>query len=160
MEDNYTTVSVDDFFEVKTHRLTHQNALYCHRAFKKGENLISFLAEKTVTHPNYLTVQIGNQKHIHLRPSFLQFINHSCDPNIIFNTSSMQLGCLKDISIGEELCFFYPATEWEISQPFDCNCNSEKCLKRITGAAFMSPDILSRYTLTNFIQEQLKINTP
>ena len=41
---------------------------------------------------------------------------------MLFNTDSMTYECLKDIKAGDELRFFYPATEWEMAQPFSCIC--------------------------------------
>ena len=55
-------------------------------------------------------------------------VNHSCDPNVAFDVSSgdksnWRLKALKNISKGESLEFFYPSTEWSMTQPFDCLCN-------------------------------------
>ena len=61
-------------------------------------------------------------QHIELLPPYLMYTNHSCDPNIIFNTSSHDYEAIKDIQLGDELCFFYPSTEWEMNCPFDCLC--------------------------------------
>jgi hypothetical protein len=62
-------------------------------------------ASKIVDTPNYLTVQISETKHIHLSPEYLQYVNHCCEPNVLFNTTTMQLECISDIEAGEELRF-------------------------------------------------------
>jgi hypothetical protein len=67
----------------------------------------------------------------------------------------MQLESLNDIEAGEELCFFYPATEWKIAQTFQCHCGSSNCIGLIQGAADTSLDILIQYTLTDFIKNKL-----
>ncbi|MCJ1477547.1 hypothetical protein MMC13_006219 [Lambiella insularis] len=41
------------------------------------------------------------------------------------------------LTAGEELTFFYPSTEWEMAQPFDCRCGAKTCAKRISGASEM-----------------------
>ena len=105
--------------EVKQQLLNEQNGLFATTAFSKGDVIIDFGSSKIVDTPNYLTVQVGEDKHIHLSPEYLQYTNHSCEPNVLFNTSTMQLECLIDIAIGDELTFFYPATEWKISQTFN-----------------------------------------
>lgn len=81
--------------------------------------------------PNYLTVQLSPTEHILLAPAWLQNINHSCAPNVFFNTATMELECLKNVSRGEELTFFYPSTEWDMEAPFACLCGSSDCLKTI-----------------------------
>jgi SET domain-containing protein len=40
----------------------------------------------------------------------MQYINHSCDPNVAFDTTAFKLVALKDIKAGDELVFFYPST--------------------------------------------------
>ena len=68
----------------------------------------------------------------------------------------MQLECLTDVAIGDELTFFYPATEWEISQTFNCHCGRPTCVGLIQGAAELPTDILNRYKLTDFINAMAK----
>jgi len=109
-----------------------------------------------VTKPNYLSVQINDEQHIMLAPEFLQYINHSCDPNVFFDTANKVVVCLKKIEIGEPITFFYPSTEWSMSQSFDCFCSSEKCLQKIQGSAYLSPDILRKYKLSEHIQAKVE----
>jgi hypothetical protein len=52
--------------------------------------------------PNYLTVQIGENRHIRLDPEYLKNINHSCDPNVFFDTAAMEVVALQDIAAGQE----------------------------------------------------------
>lgn len=151
----YQNVSQHGFVEVKKNINTQQHGLFALRAYEKGDIIIAFDAAKIVDTPNYLTVQVSDTKHIHLSPEYLQYVNHCCAPNVIFNTSKMVLECIDDISIGEELCFFYPATEWEIAQTFQCLCGSSNCIGLIQGAANTSLDILKQYTLTDFIKNKL-----
>lgn len=138
--------------EVKQHLLTKQNGLFATAPFFKGDIITDFGSSKIVDTPNYLTIQIVEDKHIHLSPEYLQYTNHACEPNVLFNTSSMQLECLTDIAIGDELTFFYPATEWEISQSFNCHCGKPTCVGLIKGASELSVDVLRKYKLTDFIK--------
>lgn len=64
------------------------------------------------------SLQVDDHRHILLSPKYLESINHSCTPNVFFNTTTFQLECLRPISIGDELSFFYPSTEWEMDAPF------------------------------------------
>ena len=56
---------------------------------------------------------------------------------------------------GDELTFFYPSTEWDMSQPFDCLCKTERCQGRITGAKDMDGKVLAGYWLNKHIEELL-----
>jgi hypothetical protein len=117
--------------------------------------IAEFWAGTIAAEPTYLTVQVDEGKHITLQPEFLQYINHSCAPNVFFNTTTMQLVALKEISVDEEMTFFYPSTEWEMIQPFRCYCGSPSCLGEIKGAAYLSKNVVKQYRLTDFIQQQL-----
>jgi len=101
-------------------------------------------------------VQRGVGEHITLMPQFLQYINHSCNPNVFFDTSSMEVIALKDIEPNEEFSFFYPSTEIDMAQPFICFCGSKDCLQNIKGAKYIPGEILKKYRLTDFIQQQLQ----
>ncbi|MEJ7625601.1 MAG: SET domain-containing protein [Ferruginibacter sp.] len=151
-------ISNHEFSEIRQNIQTKQKALYAIKAFKKDEMISSFTAGEISKDPHYLTVQTGIQQHITLVPEFLQYINHSCQPNVFFNTTTMKLIALADITDNEELCFFYPSTEWEMAQPFYCYCSSKDCLQNIRGAKYLSPDHILKYTLTDFIRQELKLS--
>ena len=138
--------------------ISKHHSLHAAVGFQQGELIIAFHAGCKQSLPSYLTVQTDLHQHITLKPDFLQYVNHSCDPNVFFDTSNMQFRSLKNISPGEELCFFYPSTEWDMAQPFTCKCNTPNCLKEIKGAAFLPQEILLKYQLTDFIHRQLKIS--
>jgi SET domain len=133
-----------------------QNSLHSTKSFKKGEVICGFEAGTTQNYATYLTVQVSTDKHITLQPEFLQYINHSCEPTVFFDTTSMQLVALQDLNEGDEFTFFYPSTEWDMAQPFVCNCGSANCLQLINGASHLSLSTLNKYKLTNFIQQQLQ----
>jgi hypothetical protein len=152
---SYSIVSTHHFAEIREDAASLAKSLHSIIPFSKGDIICDFGAAAILKTPTYLTVQTGIEEHIHLKPEFLKFINHSCDPSVFFDTQSMQLVALKDIGPGDEFTFFYPSTEWDMAQPFDCLCGSKDCLKNISGAAYMSPGILENYRLTSFIRQQL-----
>jgi SET domain len=133
-----------------------QNSLHSAKLFKQGDVISKFSAGITQDYATYLTVQIAVDKHIILQPEFLQYINHSCSPTVFFDTATMQLIALQDLNEGDEFTFFYPSTEWEMAQPFVCNCGGKNCLQLINGASHLSQSTLNKYKLTNFIQQQLQ----
>ncbi len=135
---------------------TNQRSLHAAVSFSAGDVICSFNADITQTFATYLTVQTGADRHITLMPDFLQYINHSCAPTVFFDTTAMQLVCLQALQPGDEFTFFYPSTEWEMAQPFVCNCGNEGCLQLINGASNLSISTLSKYKLTDFIKQQVK----
>lgn len=149
-------ISNHGFAEISQNNQTNQKSLHATIPFKKGDVLRTFSAGEICKVPNYLTVQTGVDRHITLVPEFLQYINHSCDPNVFFDTTTMQVIALKNIEVNEEFTFFYPSTEWDMAQPFVCFCGSKKCLQNIKGAKYLSPEQVKKYTLTDFIRHMLE----
>lgn len=140
---------------VQKNATLQQQGLFSNGNYKADENIISFSAKEVLNTPNYLTVQVEENKHITLFPEYLEYINHSCSPNVFFNTTTLQLEALKNISIGDELTFFYPSTEWKMDQSFICSCGSQNCLHEIQGAFYISTEVLKKYKLTDFIVNKL-----
>ncbi len=152
--DGYGSISNHGIAEVRR-KSQQQHALFSRKEFSRGNIIADFSAGTISAEPTYLTIQLGKRKHITLQPDFLQYINHSCDPNVFFDTTAMRLVALKSISSNEELVFFYPSTEWKMDQAFHCFCGNANCLGEIRGAAFLSKQILKQYRLSDFIQQEL-----
>jgi hypothetical protein len=157
--DDYCYVSNHGIAEVRQKKINQQNALFSLKEFLPGDLIADFSAGAISAEPTYLTVQLGKRKHITLQPDFLQYINHSCDPNVFFDTTLMKLVALKTVSPNEELVFFYPSTEWKMDQGFHCFCGHSHCLGEIRGAAFIAKQILKQYRLSDFIQQELSKRT-
>lgn len=133
----------------------NQQALVAACNFSKGSVIEKFTSGVVQNFPTYLTVQIDENLHITLQPQHLQYINHSCKPNVFFNTDTFELIALDDIHTNDELTFFYPSTEWQMTQPFACNCGNDNCLHFIQGASFLSKEVLKNYKLTSFINNMI-----
>ncbi|HEY6064054.1 MAG TPA: SET domain-containing protein-lysine N-methyltransferase, partial [Chitinophagaceae bacterium] len=151
----YRTISNHVIAEMRRNLSNGQNALFALRSYQPGEIIADFSASTISAEPTYLTVQVGIRKHITLQPEFLQYINHSCDPNVFFDTTTMQVVALKRLKPEDEMTFFYPSTEWKMTQSFRCYCGSRHCLGEIRGAAFLTKEAQEKYRLTDFIQQQL-----
>lgn len=117
--------------------------------------LHTFGAREYVARPTYLSVQVDDSKHILLAPEFLQYINHSCEPNTFFDTKTEQVVALRSIAPNEEITFFYPSTEWSMTQPFTCFCGADNCLGQIQGAAHLNRKALAKYRFAEHIQRRL-----
>jgi hypothetical protein len=150
-------LSNHNIVEVVLNKKTNQKLLRSLVSFKKGDVITSFSASAVLEKPNHLTVQIDHNKHIELSPDFLQYTNHSCSPNVFYNTTTMKLIAIEEIKVGDEICFFYPSTEIDMAQPFICGCGSHCCLKEIKGAMHMDNELLKKYALTDFVKNQLSI---
>ena len=151
----YRLISDHGIAQVRQNLKNNQNALFAMQSLQPGDVIANFSAGTIAAEPTYLTVQVDLRKHITLQPEFLQYINHSCSPNVFFDTTSMELVALQEIKQGEEFTFFYPSTEWKMTQAFNCYCGSPNCIGQIKGAAFLTKSVWSRYRLTDFIQQQL-----
>ena len=152
---SYRLISDHHFAAVWQNILNDQKAFFAQRRYQPGEVLAPFSANETRREPSYLTVQVGDDQHIMLQPEHLQYINHSCDPNVFFDTSLLQIVALKVIEAGDEMTFFYPSTEWEMAQPFQCTCGTKACLGQVRGAAHLPPAVLSGYRVSPYIVSRL-----
>jgi hypothetical protein len=65
--------------------------------------------------------------------------------NQILNPRTLTLTATsRGLSPKQPLTFFYPSTEWLLSQPFRCNCGTPSCLGTITGAGDAAPEIIAQ----------------
>lgn len=124
----------------------------------KDKVIMSFTYSNTLELPTRFTVQKSAKKHLILSPEYLQYINHSCNPNVYFNVDKMQLITLEDIAPDTELSYFYPSTEWKMTEPFQCHCESPNCLNHIRGAKYIDLGALSNYQHSSFIKEMKTTN--
>ena len=153
-------IATTDVAEIRIDPLRNHRSLYTKRAFRADEVIVEFAARQVHSNPNYLTIQIGEDRHIELLPEYLECTNHSCDPNCFFDTASMRLISTKPIEEGDELTFFYPSTEWEMDRAFQCTCGSSNCIGLIQGAKYLTDDKLRQYRLTDFIEQKLASRCP
>lgn len=70
--------------------------------------------------------------------------NHSCDPNLGFS-GQIGLVAMRDIRVGEELCFDYAMSDGGPYDEFECYCGSSICRKKVTGNDWKLPDLWLRY---------------
>ncbi len=106
----------------------------------------------------YTTVQVGENAHIELN-SNLVYANHSCDPSLVFDMERFEVRVAPDrpLKVDDPLTFFYPSTEWEMAQPFDCTCGAaEKCRGWIGGAKFLQPEDMRNHYVNPHILKMMK----
>lgn len=134
--------------------MTHAVAV---KDFPAGTSIAKMDASTPASRRSYATVQASKTADIDLN-SDLVYCNHSCDPSIVFDMKKMEarVGEKKDLKKGEDLTFFYPSTEWDMQQPFQCTCGAQACIGLIRGAKWMSKEQLGRYWLNEHVEELLK----
>jgi hypothetical protein len=158
-ETNLMTIktSESDVAEKRTDVITRHRSLWSRKVFQPNEVIATFHWDTIHAKPSYLTVQISDTEHIELSPGYLECVNHSCDPNSFFDTAKRMFVALKPIQEGEEFTFFYPSSEWDMDQAFQCNCGSPACLGTIKGAKYLPAGLLKNYRFTDFIEQKLKV---
>ncbi|GAA5933432.1 uncharacterized protein JCM15063_001312 [Sporobolomyces koalae] len=118
--------------------------------------------------PTYHSQNPPPRRHIELNSDLL-YVNHSCDPNVVFDVNGREaekgerdesgqwqgrwrVRAIKDIAEGEILTFAYFSTEWDMDQPFSCLCNTSKCLGTIRGAKDIPAETLEGYFINDHIK--------
>ncbi|CAL3973576.1 unnamed protein product [Diplocarpon coronariae] len=80
-----------------------------------------------------------------------------------FDTSPASLSIFagpQGLAPGDELTFFYPSTEWDMAQGFDCLCGARACRGYISGAKEMPREQLDGMWLNAHIRSLLARNSP
>jgi len=72
------------------------------------------------------------------------FINHSCDPNLGLR-GQIALVALRDIEVGEEVCFDYAMTDCTPYDEFECHCSTAACRGTVRGDDWQLPELWAKY---------------
>jgi hypothetical protein len=115
-------------------------------AIPTGTQVASFSGAPRLTEPTRYTIQVSEREHVEDLGLFLN-LNHSCDPSLWVDAETLTAHTLRDLAPGDELTFFYPSTEWEMAEPFDCLCGAVGCLGTIVGAKDLPPEVKARYRM-------------
>lgn len=140
---------------VLARRDQHGLGVVASRALQCGEVLARFTWSEMLREPTVHTIQTGAGQHAEPRPFWLRYLSHSCAPNVVFDTEAMAVRVIRDVAVGETLGFFYPSTEWDMRQPFECGCQAPECLGWIAGASRLAPEVLARYEVFGMVKQQL-----
>jgi len=111
--------------------------LVASQQIKVGEVIVQSCKEEIQNHRTWRTLQLDESRH--LRNEFLNFVDHSCSPNSLLDVDNLALVAIRDISVGSPIRFFYPGSEVELSQAFECHCGSKECLQHINGGFYLIP---------------------
>ena len=72
------------------------------------------------------------------------YVNHSCNPNAGLS-GQIGLVAMRDIKVGEEVCFDYAMCDTMPYDEFDCACGSANCRGRVSGNDWQRPELQKRY---------------
>ncbi|KZV93004.1 hypothetical protein EXIGLDRAFT_717654 [Exidia glandulosa HHB12029] len=117
----------------------------------------------------YSSIQLSRTEHAELHSDLL-YVNHSCEPSLVFDMAAREVrvasrrvqgeeqeGKERGLEVGDELTFFYPSSEWSMAQPFECRCGAGEgvCKGWIGGAKEMGRERMKGMWLNAFIEELL-----
>jgi len=133
------------------------------RASATGERLVSHVAlgpgeavapltGRRVPAADRHTIQIGRDLHLTDLGPFA-YLDHSCRPTVHVDVEAMAVVALEPLAAGAPLTFFYPATEWDMAEPFPCRCGAPGCIRRVAGARRLPAAVLARYELSPHVRE-------
>ncbi|GAA5879669.1 hypothetical protein JCM3774_002401 [Rhodotorula dairenensis] len=156
------------------------SCLRAQKAFKRGDTLCP-IRNTLPGIKAYSSVQVlpdpplasapsspDERRHIELNSDLL-YVNHSCDPNVVFDVNGQEaqpaqedatgkwegrwrVRAERDIAVGEILTFAYFSTEWDMDQPFSCLCGTERCIRTIKGAKDIDQSVLATYFVNDHIK--------
>ena len=72
------------------------------------------------------------------------YVNHSCNPNAGLS-GQIGLVAMRDIKIGEEVCFDYAMSDTMAYDEFDCLCGASTCRSKVGGNDWQRPELQKRY---------------
>jgi len=140
--------------KIETNQTTYGTRLVTTQPYAASQ-LIQTVTQYRLTHtPTYQSIQIGVNRHIE-ELDVIAYLNHSCHPNVIVDTTTLTISAARAIAAGEELTFFYPSTEWAMARPFICQCGARHCLSLVAGAKYLAVEQLSYYFINQHIRDLL-----
>lgn len=128
-------------------------AVFAQRPIARGELLVVFGG--AIIHADQLRVSSHSIRRLALQidddlfmvssiEGSADWVNHSCDPNAGLR-GQVSLVSLRDINIGEEICYDYAMSDGSPYDEFDCVCGSAKCRGRVTGDDWKIQELWDRY---------------
>ena len=122
----------------------------------KGEIIFTCSPEEITRERTWRTLQIDFNRHV--KNDLLDYVDHSCDPNSVFDVDRLAMISLRKIERGEPITFFYPGAEVELAMDFDCQCASRDCIGHVKGGFYLTARqmqrALDRGYCTRFMLEQ------
>ena len=84
-----------------------------------------------MTTNNRFAIRKNDDVYYNTLNSDVRFVNHSCNPNLVFSDLSEMFYANKNIQKDTELTYDYETTETWFVEPFHCKCKEPNCRGRI-----------------------------
>jgi hypothetical protein len=183
-----TTTKIDAS-SVAVEQRGSERVLVSKRRFERGEQVYKLVVtdHDVFDAANKYTVQIGDAEHLDFNGTDFEYTQHSCDPNGKFvfefdkpdcasdSDSDAAMQCHDIVSLlpsvlalhstrrideGELITFDYEMTEFDMGEPFDCQCGSASCRGRISGLKHAAATLLEqrRSDLSPVILKRIQID--
>jgi SET domain-containing protein len=130
-----------------------QYGVFARAAIQKGERIAVWGGE-VVTRENFdrlpdrlrrLSVQVEEDLFlVALNEGPADYINHSCNPNAGMN-GQIVVVAMRDIAVGEQICFDYAMTDGSDYDEFECHCGAPNCRQQVTGRDWRNPELWEPY---------------
>ncbi|MBM4427847.1 MAG: SET domain-containing protein [Chloroflexi bacterium] len=129
------------------------NSIFAIKPIKKGELIAVFggvvYEWETFIHlperERMLCLQVEDRHFLVPRPiGEGDYVNHSCNPNAGLS-GQIGLVAMRDIKIGEEVCFDYAMCDTMPYDEFECLCGAPTCRGRVGGNDWQRPELQKRY---------------
>ena len=105
--------------------------LFTRRPFAAGERVLEmkgWLASSTELDDDWLAMQVGPDLWLCSHGDLDDDCgNHSCNPNAGFTTGEPVLHALRDIPVGDEICWDYSTSIAEAGWSLECRCGTPTC---------------------------------
>jgi hypothetical protein len=123
-----------------------------------GETIFTCTPTEITRERTWRTIQIDFNRH--LKNDLLDYVDHSCEPNSVFDVDRLAMVALRNIEKGEPITFFYPGAEVELALGFDCHCGSRDCIGHVKGGFYLTAQqmrrALDRGYCTRFMREHFR----
>ena len=129
------------------------NSIFALEPIKKGELIAVFGGvvyewETFINLPDrerMLCIQVEDHHFLVPRPiGEGDYVNHSCNPNAGLS-GQIGLVAMRDIKIGEEVCFDYAMCDTMPYDEFECLCGAPTCRGKVGGNDWQRPELQKRY---------------
>jgi SET domain-containing protein len=132
------SIFVPAHLEIKKSR-RNGKGVYVKKHIKKGQLVISLAQSGTISsnvNASKKAIQIDADLYLDPKHHVWGFLNHSCEPNTMFDSENFQIFAIRDIMAGEEITYNYCTTEFDLlakNEHFSCRCGSKNCIGTISG---------------------------
>jgi hypothetical protein len=140
--------------------------VFARQPVKSGERLtvwggeIVSLADLTLVPPQLRPYSLQVEEDLYLvtsREGPGDWVNHSCNPNAGLQ-GQIVLVALRDINVGEEVCYDYAMSDGSPYDEFVCGCGAANCRGQVSGNDWRNPLLQQKYAgyFSPYLQRRIK----